>query len=100
MFGAMGMRNGPAASRIDGLQQGGEGDAVEVGDVVRLERTADGTWLYCDVEAVLDDGDVICRVVEAQSWPNLVTDGIVPGRPYTVPHHCVLSVVRYSRARR
>jgi hypothetical protein len=85
------------ATPIDGLHQADGGGSVEAGDLVRLERAADGTWLYCDVDAVLEDGDVLCRVVEAQSWPNLVAEGVIPGRPYKVPKRCVLSVVRHSR---
>ncbi len=68
--------------------------AVAAGDLVRMARVADGTWFYCTVSAVLDDGAVVCSVVEAQSWPDLMLDGVVPGRLYTLPRQCVLSVVR------
>jgi len=73
---------------------------VAVGDVVRMARAADGAWFYCKVDAILDDGAVTCSVVEAQDWANLMVDGVVPGRPYTVPRDRVLSVVRTAPARR
>ena len=47
-----------------------------------------------EVDAILDDGALVCSVVEAQDWANLMTDGVVPGRPYVVPMDSVLSVVR------
>ena len=73
---------------------------VAVGDVVRMARAVDGAWFYCKVDAILDDGAVTCSVVEAQDWANLMIDGVIPGRRYTVPHDYVLSVVRTAKARR
>ena len=71
---------------------------VAVGDIVRMARAADGSWFYCKVDAILDDGAVMCSVVEAQDWANLMLDGVLPGRRYAVPRDCVLSVVRSGRA--
>ena len=64
------------------------------GDVVRLARASDGAWFYCRVEARLANGDLVCSVVEAQWWPSLMIDGILPGVKYAVEPDRVLSVVR------
>lgn len=64
------------------------------GDIVRLAREAEGEWFYCRVEGRLPDGDLLCSVVEAQSWPSLVIDGILPGVTYAVRPDRVLSVVK------
>jgi hypothetical protein len=63
------------------------------GDVVRLARESDGTWLHCRVAERLADGNLLCSVIEAQSWPSLLVDGIVPGMRYAVRPDRVLSVV-------
>jgi hypothetical protein len=73
---------------------------VAVGDIVRMARADDGAWFYCKIDAILDDGAVMCSVVEAQDWANLMMEGVLPGRHYTVPGHYVLSVVRPARASR
>ena len=80
----------------DMLRDEGGSDAAGPGDVVRVERRADSTWLYCHVDEVLGDGYLMCSVIDAQSWPNLVADGVIPGRPYAIPPRCVLSIVRHS----
>lgn len=68
------------------------------GDIVRLARQDDGAWFYCRIERRREDGSFVCSVVEAQSWPSLMIDGIVPGRLYAVPPDCVLSIVHAGRA--
>ena len=68
--------------------------ATKRGDVVRLARESDGTWMYCRVEDQLPDGDLVCSIVDAQSWPSILVDGIVPGVKYVVAADRVLSVVR------
>jgi len=45
------------------------------------------------IERVLDHGDLRCRVVDGQSWPDLMIGGIIPGHAYEVAIDCVLSVV-------
>ena len=64
------------------------------GDVVRLALDSDGAWFYCRVEGRLAGGDLLCSVQEAQWWPSLMIDGIVPGVSYAVAPDRVLSVVR------
>ncbi len=64
------------------------------GDIVRLACEADGAWFYCRVERRLPDGDLLCTVVDAQWWPSLVIDGILPGVTYAVRPDRVLSVVK------
>jgi hypothetical protein len=64
------------------------------GDIVRLAREVDGSWFYCRVQDRLPDGDLVCSVVDAQWWPSLMIDGIVPGVNYAVAPDRVLSVVR------
>ena len=64
------------------------------GDIVRLARDDDGAWFYCRVEDRLADGDLICSVVEAQWWPSLMIDGILPGVKYAVRPEHILSVVK------
>jgi hypothetical protein len=66
------------------------------GDIVRLACAADGAWFYCRVEDRLPDGDLLCSVVDAQCWPSLMIDGIVPGMTYAVRPDRVLSVVTHS----
>lgn len=63
------------------------------GDVVRLALESSGAWLYCAVEDRLPDGHLVCRAVEAQSWPLIMIDGILPGRDFVIPPDRVLSVV-------
>lgn len=63
------------------------------GDIVRLVRQSAGLWFYCRVERVFERGDLLCTVVDAQSWPDLMLGGIMPGQAYEVPIDCVLSVV-------
>jgi hypothetical protein len=67
------------------------------GDVVRFEFGEDGLWFYCWVERLLDHGELSCKVVEAQSWPELGAIGILPGRSYVAPGDCVLSIVSRNR---
>lgn len=83
-----------ATARLDGLLPIGGCLGVAQGDVVRVEREGGGGWLYCAVDAVLEDGEVVCSVLEAQCWPDLVRDGVVPGRRYAVAQRCILSIVR------
>jgi len=64
------------------------------GDTVRLACESDGAWFYCRVERRLPDGDLLCTVVDAQWWPSLVIDGILPGVTYAVRPDRVLSVVK------
>lgn len=66
------------------------------GDIVRLALEADGAWFYCRVEDRLPDGDLLCSVVDAQWWPSIMIDGIVPGVKYAIRPDRVLSVVRPS----
>ena len=67
----------------------------------RLERLATPlvasrvpAWLYCRVEDRLPDGDLVCSVVDAQWWPSLMIDGIIPGVRYAVRADRVLSIIR------
>jgi hypothetical protein len=69
---------------LSGLQQG---------DIVRLVRQLDGLWFYCRIERALERGDLLCTVVDTQSWPDLMLGGIMPGQAYVVPIDCALSVV-------
>jgi hypothetical protein len=64
------------------------------GDIVRLALKTDWAWFYCRVEDRLPDGDLLCSVVDAQWWPTLMIDGILPGVKYAVHPDRVLSVVR------
>ena len=66
---------------------------VNVGDIVRCELEEDGTWFYCRVRDLDERGDVLCSVIEAQSWPNAALSGYLPGREYRMPMNRVLSVV-------
>lgn len=68
------------------------------GDIVRLACESDGAWFYCRVQERLPDGDLICTVVEAQWWPSLLIEGILPGVSYAVRPDRVLSVVRPAAA--
>jgi hypothetical protein len=67
---------------------------VDRGSIVRLEAGNDPTWFYCRVDELLSDGELLCSVVEAQSWADLALAGILPGRPIPIPRHRVLSIVR------
>ena len=67
--------------------------AASPGDVVRLALESNGAWLYCRVEDRLPDGHLVCRAVQAQSWPLIMIDGILPGRQFVIPPDRVLSVV-------
>jgi hypothetical protein len=64
------------------------------GDIVRLALNTDWAWFYCRVEDELPDGDLLCSVVDAQWWPALMIEGILPGVKYAVRPDRVLSVVR------
>jgi len=64
------------------------------GDIVRFASESDGSWFYCRIEDRLPDGDLVCSVVDAQWWPSLMIDGIVPGVRYAVRPDRVLSVIR------
>jgi hypothetical protein len=64
------------------------------GDIVRLACESDGAWFYCRVEDRLPDGDLVCSVVDAQWWPSLMIDGIVPGMKYAVRPDRVLSIIK------
>lgn len=68
--------------------------AVTQGDIVRFER--EGMWFYCRVDGLLDDGNIVCQIVEAQSWADLALGGYLPGRLYQMPVESVLSVVRHA----
>jgi len=74
-----------------------KGVGVGPGDIVRLEQAIDGTWFYCRVDDLLEDGELLCTVVDTQSWPNLVLGGILPGRQYAVRTDFVLSVVHQAQ---
>ena len=79
------MRQGEGAIDLGGIRQG---------DVVRFELDDDHTWFYCNVDEVIGAGEIVCSVVETQSWPNLALAGYLPGRPCRMPLERVLSVVR------
>lgn len=66
---------------------------ASAGDIVRLACEADGGWFYCRVQERLSNGDLLCTVVDAQWWPSLMIEGILPGATYTISPDCVLSVV-------
>jgi hypothetical protein len=68
--------------------------AVRAGQVVRCELEPRGIWFYCRVDEIPDDGDLVCTIVDAQSWPDMILDGYAPGRQYRLARHRVLSVVR------
>ena len=68
--------------------------AVSAGQVVRCELESKGTWFYCRVDEVRNDGALLCTIVDTQSWPDLMLDGFVPGRQYALQKDQVLSVVR------
>jgi hypothetical protein len=67
---------------------------VDRGNIVRLQAGDDGTWFYCRVDELLKDGELLCTVVDAQSWADLALAGILPGRPIPIPRERVLSIVR------
>ena len=80
----------------DRMSQGKEAidlGGIRQGDVVRFELDDDHTWFYCSVDEVRG-GEIVCTVVETQSWPNLALAGFLPGRPFRMPLERVLSVVR------
>lgn len=66
------------------------------GDIVRFACESDGAWFYCRVEDRLPDGDLVCSVIDAQGWPSLMIDGIIPGVRYAVRPDRVLSVIKAS----
>ena len=68
--------------------------SLRQGDVVRFELDDDHTWFYCSVDEMLGAGEILCTVVETQSWPNLALAGYLPGRPFRMPLERVLSIVR------
>jgi hypothetical protein len=72
--------------------------AARPGDVVRFVRASETSslWFYCRVDDVLPDGDLVCTVVDTQSWPDLILSGVLPGRQYRMPSGSVLSIVRQS----
>jgi hypothetical protein len=80
-----GMSHGEGAIDLSGIRQG---------DVVRFELEDDHTWFYCSVAEVLETDEIVCTVVDTQSWPNLALAGFLPGRPFRMPLERVLSVVR------
>jgi hypothetical protein len=63
------------------------------GDVVRFEIPDSGLWFYCRVDDVLDDGGLSCRIVEAQSWPDLLLAEKRPGEALRMHSRDVLSIV-------
>lgn len=67
--------------------------AVNEGDIVRFELEDGGAWFYCRVRRLDDAGDLVCSVIEAQSWPDVALSGFLPGREYRMPAARVLSVV-------
>jgi hypothetical protein len=67
---------------------------LHAGDIVRFEHERNGIWFYCRVEDAGQSGEIVCTVVDAQSWPDLALEGILPGRTYTLHSEDVLSVVR------
>ncbi len=71
---------------------------VNAGDIVRCELEEDGTWFYCRVRDLDERGDVLCSVIEAQSWPSVALSGYLPGREYRMPMARVLSVVHPGTA--
>lgn len=89
----------PARRQSLELVNRGEEAAVDLasirqGDVVRFELDDDHTWFYCNVDEVVGAAEIVCTVVETQSWPNLALAGYLPGRPFRMPLERVLSVVR------
>jgi len=88
------MQPGAVLSRELAIPRVASSVRVSPGDVVRLECESDGTWFYCHVEDCLADGTSLCCVVEAQCWPSLVLEGILPGVTYAVPPDRVLSIVK------
>jgi hypothetical protein len=79
------MRHGERAIDLSGIRRG---------DVVRFELDDDHTWFYCNVDEVIGADEIVCTVVETQSWPNLALAGFLPGRPFRMPLERVLSIVR------
>ena len=84
-----------ASRRLEGLALPLVASVVPTspGDIVRLARASDGAWFYCRVHDRLADGDLVCSIIEAQWWPSLMIDGILPGVKYAVRPDRVLSVV-------
>jgi hypothetical protein len=70
---------------------------IEPGDIVRFETEAAGTWFYCRVDDVLDD-ELVCRIVETQSWPDLILSGYLPGKTIRLRRDSALSVVAKARS--
>ena len=68
---------------------------VRQGDIVRFQAD-ESTWFYCRVDEVLDGGDVLCEIVDTQSWANLALAGYLPGRQYHMPEGSVLSIVAHE----
>jgi hypothetical protein len=69
---------------------------AHAGDIVRFELAPESFWFYCRVDGVRDDGGLLCTVVDAQSWPDLILAGVLPGRQYALPRERVLSIVRQA----
>jgi hypothetical protein len=88
--------------RLEGLSATTQATVVAAsrGDVVRLEQESGHTWFYCRVDDRLPNGDLVCSVIDAQSWPDLMVEGIVPGAAYVVAPPNVLSVVAKAQPRR
>ena len=63
------------------------------GDIVRFELPGSGLWFYCRVDDVLEDGALECRLVEAQSWPDVVLAEKRPGETLRMHARDVLSIV-------
>ena len=68
--------------------------AVSKGQIVRCELESSGSWFYCRVDEIQPDGDILCTIVDAQSWPDMMLDGFLPGRQYSLARERILSVVR------
>jgi hypothetical protein len=68
------------------------------GDVVRVESSSGHRWIYCKVVRIVETGDLLCTLVETQSWSDLALIGAIPGRRYLIALDDVLSVVRDAEA--
>jgi hypothetical protein len=64
---------------------------------VRLARAGDDTCSIAASRSASPMATLLCSVVDAQWWPALAIDGVVPGRKYAVAADRVLSVVKPQR---